>query len=77
MNRRLSFLNNHFTDQPTAKAGGKPKGKATSDVWESMGLDRHIRPEVAVKRKATAQMMKSLDLRQDVNDTTMPFWLVP
>ena len=47
------------------------------NVWESMGLDSMIRPEVAAKRKAAAAMMASADLREDINNTTMPFWLVP
>jgi len=52
MNQRLNFLNQHFVDQTTAV-----KGKPTSNIWESMGLDRLLRPEVAQKRIATGEMM--------------------
>jgi hypothetical protein len=77
MNQRLNVLNSHFENQEASSKGTKPKGKVTSDVWESMGLDRLIRPEIVEKRKATGKMMKSVDLKKDFNDTTMPFWMVP
>jgi alkylation response protein AidB-like acyl-CoA dehydrogenase len=72
MNQRLNFLNQHFVDQTTAV-----KGKPTSKIWESMGLDRLLRPEVAQKRIAAGEMMSKQDFRQDTNDATMPFWMVP
>lgn len=42
-----------------------------------MGLDRLLRPEVAQKRKATGDLMSQQDFRHDVNETNMPFWMVP
>jgi alkylation response protein AidB-like acyl-CoA dehydrogenase len=65
---QISHLESHFTKQAR---------KPTDNVWESMGLDAVIRPEVAEKRKKTAEMMKSVDLRDNVNNATMPFWMVP
>jgi alkylation response protein AidB-like acyl-CoA dehydrogenase len=52
MNQRLNFLNLHFVDKTAAF-----KGKPTSNIWNSMGLDRLLRPEVAQKRIATGKMM--------------------
>ena len=49
----------------------------TSNVWESMDLDAMLRPSVAQKRKAVADLMSSVDLKEDINNTTMPFWIVP
>jgi len=44
-----------------------------------MGLDIHLSPEVAAKRKATGKMMDEAYPRlvDHVNSTEMPFWIVP
>ena len=46
-NNILKQLNSHF--EPALAAGKGP----TLDVWASMNLDEHLRPEVVQKRKAT------------------------
>jgi hypothetical protein len=44
-----------------------------------MNLDQFLRPENALKRKATGKMMAETyqDVIPYVNSTEMPFWIVP
>lgn len=44
-----------------------------------MGLDQFLRPEGAIKRKSTAQMMTENYERliPHLNEASMPFWIVP
>ena len=66
----LNQLNSHFTAK---------KGTPTTNVWESMGMDKHLRPEVAQKRKATEKFMDEIydDLIPYINRCEMPFWIIP
>ena len=69
---RLSSLNQHFEPAATAK-----RGQPTTNVWESMGLDRLLRDFAVEKRKATAEMMQEIkpQLIPYVNSTDFPFFL--
>ena len=49
----LNQLNRQFEPSST----GKQKGKPTLNVWESLGYDRYLRPDVAVKRKQCEKIM--------------------
>ena len=44
-----------------------------------MGLDRYLRPEVVIKRKATRKMMEEAapKLIDHVNTSDFPFWIIP
>jgi hypothetical protein len=42
-----------------------------------MGLDSLLRPSVTAQRHAVAALMNSVDLTEDTNNATMPFWMVP
>ena len=66
----LNQLESHFTAK---------KSTPTTDVWESMNMDKHLRPDVAEKRKATSKMMDSAynDLIPYVNRCDFPFWIIP
>ena len=58
----------------------KPKrGKPTSDVWESMGLDAHLSPRIVEMRKETGRMMEESwrDIIPHVEAATFPFWMIP
>ena len=47
----LESLNNHFKPSVAAKKG------PTLNVWESLGNDQYLRPDVVEKRKAVSKMM--------------------
>jgi len=71
---RLDQLNLHF--KPAALAQKRPP---TTNVWESMGLDQHMRDFAVQKRKATAKMMAEAKdkLIPYVNSTDFPYFLIP
>jgi DNA-directed RNA polymerase subunit N (RpoN/RPB10) len=71
----LSQLNQQFESAATGKAKGKP----TSDVWESLGYDRYLRPDVAEKRKACGKIMADTyeQVKECVNTTSHPAFLIP
>ena len=72
---RIQSLNSHF--EPVLAA--RKKGKPTDNVWESMNLDVHLRPEVVQKRKAVEKLMKEnyVDINKHVISTEHPAWMVP
>ena len=41
-------------------APGKPRGKPTLNVWESMGLDKKLSERAVKMRKDTSNMMDSI-----------------
>lgn len=67
----------------TAKQGGSgaPRRKslkpATTNVWESMGMDQYLSARAVSMRKATAKLMDSIekDLLPYVESTEFPAWL--
>jgi len=70
----LSNLNRQFVESATSK-----KGKPTDNVWESLGYDRYIRPDVAEKRKKVEKFMDQIydDLIPFINNCEMPHYIVP
>ena len=44
-----------------------------------MGMDKHLRPDVAQKRKAVEKFMDEIydDLIPYINRCEMPFWIIP
>ena len=48
-------------------------------MWESMKLDKKMRPDVVEKRKATQKMMEDMEMRliPHINATTWPDWVFP
>ena len=70
----LNQLNQQFTPAQTGK-----KGTPTTNVWESLGYDRYLRPDVAEKRKACAKIMEDTydELKGYVNRTEHPAFLIP
>jgi len=71
----LQNLNNQFTESATAKKGKQP----TDNVWESLGYDKYLRPDVAEKRKACAKFMDQIydDLIPFINNCEMPHYITP
>ena len=70
---RIQVLNGHFAGQEAAAR------QPTTNVWESLNMDRYLRPEVVAKRKATGVVMEEIykDLIPHINDCSFPFWVVP
>jgi len=52
--------------------------KATTDIWENMGLDIHLSEKVRAQRKATGAMMDSIEkkLEPHVEAASFPDWIV-
>ena len=71
----LNQLNSHFESNTAAKKKGTP----TSNVWESLGYDKYLRPEVADKRKAVAKFMDDIydDLIPFQNNCDFPHYIIP
>ena len=62
--QRLQMLAGH--------ASAPKRKEPVSDVWVSMGLDDHLRPEAVAMRKATGHMMDSLDLDKSYDEARFP-----
>ena len=60
-----------------APGKGKPRGKPTLNIWESMNLDKKLSERAVKMRKDTANLMESIraDLQPHVEATTFPVWL--
>lgn len=69
----LNNLNEQFTPNLTNK------GKPLLSVWDAMDMDQYFKPEIVSKKKATDKLMEEVypDLIPHINDTTLPFWIVP
>ena len=74
---RLDRLNMQFNSSGT-RAGGKPRGKPVTDVWESMHLDQYLSKRVVDMRKATGKMMDECRERlyPHIEATSFPEWIV-
>jgi hypothetical protein len=78
----LKQLNSHFEPQTAAAkttARKMPRMKPTLDVWDSMGLDKHMSPFAIEKRNAVKKLMEEIqpDLIPHLNDESMPHWVIP
>ena len=76
--QRLQTINMHAAPATGGKASsGRPRGKPTLNVWESMGLDKKLSERAVKMRKETSDMMDSIykDLLPHVEATTFPTWL--
>ncbi len=64
MNTRLGALNAQFTATPTAA-----KGPPTSNIWNSQGLNRYLRPSTLEKREALSKALEAVypDLASYIN----------
>ena len=51
---------------------------ATTNIWESMGLDRYLSEKVIKMRKATGVMMDEVEkkLEPHVEETSFPHWII-
>ena len=67
-------MNSHFTPSQAAK-----KGTPTLNVWESLGFDKYLRPDVAEKRKASGKLLQDNyeNLIPYINRCEFPFYLKP
>ena len=74
---RLNQLNFHFAAPKSAAKTG-PKRPIVDDVWASMDLDQHMSSKAVKLRKATSQMMDSIekDLLPYSEKAEFPPWLV-
>ena len=71
----LNQLNNQFESAEAARKKGTP----TSNVWESLGYDKYLRPDVVIKRKEVAKLMDQIydDLIPFSNRAEMPMFVIP
>ena len=53
--------------------------KPTLDVWQSMGLDKHLRPKTIKMRNELQAMMTEIydDLTPYINSESMPMFVIP
>mmetsp|Transcript_24629 Transcript_24629/g.38270 ORF Transcript_24629/g.38270 Transcript_24629/m.38270 type:complete len:84 (+) Transcript_24629:50-301(+) len=73
MNTRLNHLNTQFAAAPTAK------GKPTLNVWDSMGLNKYLKPSTVEKRENLSKALDAIypDLASYINKCEFPFWVLP
>ena len=69
----LNQLNTQFQSQIVAT------NAPTTNVWESLGYDKYLRPDVVIKRKECAKFMDSIydSLLPFINKCQMPLHIVP
>ena len=68
------MVNQHFKLQATAS-----KSQPTTNVWESLGMDQWLRPQVVKKRKGVEEVMEGArkELLDYVDRCEMPMFLIP